>query len=213
MNQPDLPELLILRHGETLWNREGRFQGALDSALTPAGREQARAMGLILDGLGVDARSHDALTSPQGRAMETARLAVEPLGLVARPDVRLAEYGMGEWIGLRYEDVARRWPGPAAEAVHDLYARAPGGEGIAAATARLEALLASLARPTILVTHGFVRRLLCARAIGVSPRDIDLSAAVQGSVIRIRCGVLDVVAAPAALPGQAGAGSRSPMGG
>ena len=70
---PDYPELLILRHGETEWNREGRMQGALDSPLTYVGRAQALAQGAALRAAGIGPVRW--FSSPQGRALETARLA------------------------------------------------------------------------------------------------------------------------------------------
>lgn len=62
------------------------MQGGLDSALTPLGRAQAAGMGRVLASLGVSPLTHLALTSPQGRARETAGLALEPLGLDAAPE-------------------------------------------------------------------------------------------------------------------------------
>lgn len=78
MSKP--PELLVIRHGETAWNAARRMQGRLDSALTPRGEAQARALGGLLEALGITADSHDIRTGPQGRSRATAALALAPLG-------------------------------------------------------------------------------------------------------------------------------------
>ena len=160
-----LPELLLLRHGQTEWNREGRFQGARDSRLTDLGRAQAMAMGSVLRDLGVGPGSHRALTSPQGRARATASLALQALNLEARDDPRLVEIGMGDWTGLTREEIDRRWPGPPGEPLLDFYARCPAGESLGELARRAEGVLATLERPTIIVTHGITLRVLCALAL------------------------------------------------
>ena len=67
-----MPPLFLLRHGQTVWNREGRMQGRLDSPLTPLGQVQAARQGAILRANGV---AFPARTSPRGRARTTAALA------------------------------------------------------------------------------------------------------------------------------------------
>ena len=62
------PDLYVLRHGETEWNREGIFQGVHDSPLTAMGREQAAHQGTILDRVISDWSVVDIYSSPQGRA-------------------------------------------------------------------------------------------------------------------------------------------------
>ena len=66
-------EIFLVRHGETEWNVQGRFQGCLDSPLTPNGREQARQFGLLLARVKwiPDVTMH---VSPLGRACETAEI-------------------------------------------------------------------------------------------------------------------------------------------
>ena len=68
------PDLFVLRHGETEWNREGIFQGVHDSPLTATGREQAAHQGKILDRVISDWSAVDIYSSPQGRAKMTAKI-------------------------------------------------------------------------------------------------------------------------------------------
>ena len=162
-----LPEILVIRHGETEWNRAGRMQGALDSPLTETGKAQARALGLLLQRIGVTADSHLFLTSPQGRARRTAALSLDPLGATARDEPLLGEIKMGRWTGLSRAEIEARWPAPHPdEHVLDFYARAPGAERFDAVWARVGTLLDRLDRPAVLYTHGITSRFLRTRAMG-----------------------------------------------
>ncbi|EYD72391.1 histidine phosphatase family protein [Limimaricola hongkongensis] len=195
-----LPEIYVLRHGETEWNRARRMQGGFDSQLTETGRAQARAMGRMLAARGVDAASHRLLSSPQGRAVETARLA---FGVAPEPDPRLREIAMGDWSGLERAEIDARWPGPPGEHFIDFYARAPNGEGFAALWARCADLLADLDRPAILVTHGMTSRVLRTIATGGTRADLARLPGGQGVVFRLKQGRHERLVAPLAA-GQAG---------
>lgn len=164
------------------------MQGGLDSDLTPLGRSQAVAMGQVLARAGVSQTTHVALTSPQGRAVETARLAILPLGLVAMPEPLLREVGMGQWAGLAAAEIAARWPGPEGEAVLDFYARAPDGEGLDALWRRVGALLDRLDRAAVVVTHGMTSRFLRCRALGWPPSRLEDLPGGQGLVHRVQAG-------------------------
>lgn len=70
----DHPELYILRHGETVWNRQGRYQGRKDSPLTEKGRQQAVSQRKLLNA--IETLPRKVYVSPLGRTVETAQLAV-----------------------------------------------------------------------------------------------------------------------------------------
>ncbi len=190
---PALPELLVLRHGETEWNREGRFQGALDSALTERGRAQAVALAETLTRLGVSSATHAALASPQGRAWETARIALSPLGLEPAPDRRLVEIDMGRWTGLLRSEILAGWPGPEGEPLLGLYGRCPDGEPLEGVAARVRAVLEAVRRPSVIVTHGVTLRILCALATGGGLAEAESVLVPQGSLARVAEGRLEVV--------------------
>ncbi|WP_377109843.1 histidine phosphatase family protein [Rubellimicrobium aerolatum] len=205
----DLPEILLARHGETEWNREGRFQGARDSDLTERGRAQALAMGEALRSWGVDARSHGAWTSPQGRARDTARLMLDSLGVAAEEEPDLVEIGMGAWTGLLRTEVEVRWPGPAGESLLEFYARCPGGEPLAEVATRAARVLARVRRPTVLVTHGITLRVLCSLALGRPLTEAGGYPLRQGDLVRIAKGRMEIVPGGAArLPGPAPAANH-----
>jgi len=111
--------LLLARHGETDWNRDGRWQGRSDTRLNDRGREQAQALADQLDVVDV------VYSSDLARARETAEIVAGRLGLDVRIDPRLRERGFGAWEGLtsdeieqRFADAHRRWragEGPGAD--------------------------------------------------------------------------------------------------
>ena len=190
---PGLPELLLLRHGQTEWNREGRFQGARDSRLTELGRRQAKGLGVLLRVLGVGPGSHAALTSPQGRARETARIVLGAVGMEAGEEPRLMEIGMGDWTGLTRAEIDGRWPGRPGEGLLDFYARGPGGEPLDEVARRAGAVLSGLDRPTVIVTHGITLRVICALALGLPPEKGGSLPTRQDCLHRIVTGRMEVL--------------------
>ena len=91
--------LLLVRHGETDWNRLGRWQGHSDTPLNARGREQARELAPQLDGVDV------VYSSDLARARETAEILAEELGADVRLDARLRERGFGAWEGLTAAEI------------------------------------------------------------------------------------------------------------
>jgi len=91
-----MTELLLVRHGETDWNAEGRLQGRTDRPLNDYGRRQARALADELAGEGLEA----VYSSDLARARETAEIVAERLGLEVVLDPDLREKDWGNWEGL-----------------------------------------------------------------------------------------------------------------
>lgn len=184
----NIPDLYVIRHGQTEWNSQQRFQGVYDSPLTPRGEQQAIDMGQKLITARVSPSSHDFQTSPQGRSRETARLALNPIGAVAAPNELLREISVGEWNGLSREEINARWPGPEDEHFIDMYARAPGGESFDSLWDRVGAFLNGLERPTVVFTHGFTSRFLRTRAMGLTLADLDHYPGGQGVIFHLTQG-------------------------
>jgi glucosyl-3-phosphoglycerate phosphatase len=198
-------DLYILRHGETVWNREGRLQGALDSALTEHGVAQARCMGKALAALGVSPATHALFSSHQGRALATAQVMFGAASVIADP--RLAEIGMGDWSGLTRTEIDAGWPGDPEESMFDFYARCPKGEGFYAVWDRTSSFLADLTGLAVIVTHGMTSRFLRAAALGQSPLAAEAMPGGQGVIYHLTNGVLRAivphdlpVAPPGAMP-------------
>jgi broad specificity phosphatase PhoE len=149
------PELYILRHGETEWNAENRMQGALNSPLTAKGEQDAVRQGAILARR--DLAGFRFLCSPQGRAIQTAAIALGRIAHDIHTDDRLREIGVGDWSGLLRATLPMpEGPDPVAQQ----YDMAPNGEGLARLEVRCRAFLADLSGPAVLVTHGITSRVL-----------------------------------------------------
>lgn len=101
-----LRRLVLLRHGQTAHNVEGRMQGHLDSQLTDLGRAQAAAAAPVLAALGPDR----LISSDLLRAVDTAEVVAAAAGLDVKVDPRLRETHLGEWQNLTVADIERGWP-------------------------------------------------------------------------------------------------------
>ncbi|HVZ75395.1 MAG TPA: histidine phosphatase family protein [Polyangia bacterium] len=166
--------LYLARHGETDWNRDGRWQGHTDVALNDAGRAQARALAEKLRGA-VFARVH---TSDLLRARETAEIVRAILGagpLVVDRDLRERSFGLFE--GLTRDECQARHPEHWAAYRADVSRVPPGAEAHDALGRRMEAAVARAGETrdgegdgaVLVVSHGGSIRALVARATGAMP--------------------------------------------
>ena len=155
--------IYLVRHGQTVLNFEGRYQGRIDSPLTALGVEQAEAVGRRL----AEIRARDGgdwrlESSSQGRARQTADIIAVATGLPpAKLDDRLIEAGYGELEGLTRPEVDARWP--QFIGLVGTFGRAPGGESLEALTGRAAAWLADHPESdthTIAVSHASTGRVL-----------------------------------------------------
>lgn len=157
------PKIWLLRHGQTGWNAQARVQGQLESSLTDVGVLQAQAQAaLMVEPL---LQQPACYASPLGRAQQTAQIALGDAPITT--DTRLAELHAGDWQGLTHDQIRAGWPDlwQGNPRFLDLYAAAPGGEGMAALCARVESFLADLTTPSVIVAHGslgqVMRGLVC----------------------------------------------------
>lgn len=156
--------ILLVRHGQSTWNAEGRWQGRADPPLSPLGQAQARA---AADALGL---VDDVWTSPLVRALQTATILADALGVgPVATDHRLVETDAGEWTGLTRPEIEARWPGWLAE-----QRMPPGFEVAESVVARAIAAIADVHEHTggrgavLVVTHaGLIRNL--ERHVGLVP--------------------------------------------
>lgn len=181
------PELYILRHGETRWNAENRMQGGLNSPLTDKGCGQAAQQAALL--AAQDLTGFVAYSSPQGRAFETAGIAVARHIPMIHTDDRLREIGVGEWQGrLRAELMIDGPRNDSPDGPIAMYEQAPGGEGFARLEARCRAFLDDLTGPAVLVTHGITSRMLRTIILGLGRPGLGQLPGGQGVVFHLKDG-------------------------
>jgi broad specificity phosphatase PhoE len=158
-------DLLIIRHGESEWNVEKRWQGWLDSQLTAEGLQQARDRADVLARSGLaPAVVH---CSDLGRARQTAEIIAAALGVPTRPHPGLRERSGGDWEGFTADEIDERWPGRRMAWRRGEITTMPGGEDDAAVLARVDEALASALEsgtPALVITHHGVLRLVATRA-------------------------------------------------
>jgi probable phosphoglycerate mutase len=158
------PTLYLLRHGETEFNVQGRYQGWSDSPLTARGRDQARRHGALLKTLIEAPQDWRLVASPLGRALASARIVCAGLGLpeaAIATDDRLKEMAFGKWEGLNVREIRARYPVAWAARQADRWNHPrPGGESYALLAARTSAFLRDLQGDTIVVGHGGAGRVL-----------------------------------------------------
>jgi probable phosphoglycerate mutase len=126
---------LLLRHGETPLSLEKRFSGVGDPGLTDRGLAQAQAAAGSLAGWDVAA----VVSSPRRRARETAAAVAATFGLEVEEVPGVAETDFGEWEGLTFAEVGRRWPDEMKKWLADPDVAPPGGESFTATFARVGA--------------------------------------------------------------------------
>ena len=185
--------LLLVRHGVTDWNREGRFQGHLDPPLADDGRMEAELLG---ERLRADERLRPVrvVSSTLARARQTAEVIGARVGLTIEPDSRLIEIGQGDWEGRTHADLAVSDPDRYAAWRRDAGIRQPpGGESIESATGRVAALLDELTEvpdrwPVCIVSHGGTLRIMARVLLATSataPWSLDVDNASM-SVCSVR---------------------------
>jgi len=178
--RPLPPFLVFVRHGQTDWNAEGRMQGQKDIPLNDTGRAQARRNGQALRGhleaLGMAAEDLIFLASPLSRAVETMRILRGELDRADDDffcDERLREITFGAWEGYTIPELAERSPDLTARRKADKWGFVPPeGESYSMLANRIDAWLATVTRPSVIVSHGGVMRVVQGRLKGIAEAEI-----------------------------------------
>jgi len=165
--------LLLIRHGETDWNRRQIPQGHVDVALNQEGRAQAHALARRLQSWAI----HAIYTSDLSRAAETAAILGEALGLVPIPDAAWREIDLGGWVGLPDAELEVRFGEELAAIARGEDVPRGGGETMAAVQARavqaFEAMRQAHLKQTVaLVSHGGTLKALICHLIGLELRRV-----------------------------------------
>jgi broad specificity phosphatase PhoE len=172
--------ILYVRHGETDWNAQLRFQGRKDIDLNDKGREQARAHGRKLARIVSGEEVAAFVTSPLRRTRETMELLRAEMGLPPHGyaiDERLVEASYGELEGLTLQEFKEAQPEAHRRRKLDRWGFTPrGGEDCAAVLARVAPALAQIAAasalgPLVIAGHGVVGRVLRQHLLGLDRQE------------------------------------------
>ncbi len=164
-----MTRIILVRHGQTEWNRIERFRGQMDVPLNEMGHRQAEAIAKALTGWPVVA----VYASPLCRAQDTARPIAEAFQLPCQTLDGLLDIHYGQWAGLSPEEAQARYP-----EMHALWRTAPhlarptGGESLAdvrerAVAALHQTIAAHPAQTIVLVGHQVVNKVLCCAVLGL----------------------------------------------
>lgn len=167
---PLLPQIYLVRHGETAWSLSGQHTGHTDIPLTARGEHAAQELGVRMKGL----RFAKVFTSPLQRARRTSELA--GFGQSAQADPDLMEWNYGEYEGRRTVDIRAARPG------WRLFEHGcPGGETLAEVAGRADRIIVRIREiksDVLIFAHRDILRILIARWIALPPiegRRLDLA--------------------------------------
>ncbi|HMO47549.1 MAG TPA: histidine phosphatase family protein [Rubrivivax sp.] len=193
-----MTDFIVIRHGETDWNRQQRFQGQIDVPLNDTGRQQAQRLAAALAGERFDL----LLSSDLQRARQTAQpLERAPALALALAQAAWREQAFGVLDGLDVPTIRTRHPQLWAQwQLHDADYAPPGGESVRQFHARVIAQLRALAdahphQTLLLVTHGGVLDMLWRTANGLSLHGPRACAIPNTGINRLRWrgGTLDIL--------------------
>ncbi len=161
--------LLIVRHGETEWNAEGRIQGHTDIGLSEKGAEQARSLGQRLADRQIDV----AYSSDLKRTSETAKLALGGRDITLNETPRLREYNKGIFEGMTLSEIQEKFPAEYPKYLEKDLSYAPeGGETTRDVSTRMASIFAEikanhLDETVLVVSHGGVLRAAMVSLLGM----------------------------------------------
>jgi|FLYN01.1.fsa_nt_gi broad specificity phosphatase PhoE len=154
--------VILIRPGETDWNRLGRWQGWVATPLNEHGRRQTQALAKFVRNIGMSA----LYSSDLRRAVETAELLAERLGFAPVYDARLRERNIGAWQGLTLEEMRDWYPDEYEQLLADVDEyRIPGGESRAEVRARMVSMFDAILKEDKGETVGILSHTTALRAL------------------------------------------------
>ncbi|MBX3596944.1 MAG: histidine phosphatase family protein [Rhizobiaceae bacterium] len=191
------PLVYFVRHGQTDWNAEGRFQGQNEVDLNSTGRKQADRNGKLLHELIGSPDDFDFVASPMRRTVETMQRIRAAMDLdpdAFRTDDRLVEVHFGDWQGHRLADLKRLAPDVFQKRRLDKWNTVPpglGAESYQMLLSRMKPWFDELNRQTVCVAHGGTLRAVFRLAGGLDESEAAHLAIPQDQVLRFSEGVLE----------------------
>ncbi len=193
--------IYLMRHGETLCNTQGRYQGLCNSPLTRKGREQAETVGRllatelsaipdVLDGQG----RLPTYVSPLGRAQETAQIIAQQASLSLNEEPLVREVSLGAWDGMTLYEIQNEYPDiQLGKGMFDLCFASPDGESFEAALSRARKLLDRVETPIAIISHAIFGCLIRGVYLGLSREEMLRLPAPQNGFFRLKAGTVEFV--------------------
>ena len=187
--------LILVRHGESEWNRAGRIQGQVNSPLTDLGIDQAKAIRDHLSGILLN-QELEIYTSPLDRAIQTAEIIAQGIDHPSSKIIieeRLNDFSLGEISGtFGWDKVAEIFPEQAQLRLQDPMRFHPsGGESGAEFEARLRSLLEDLMDEgslKLMVSHGIVNKFIRGILKNISGKEMVQLGESQNTIYRLEEG-------------------------
>ncbi|WP_397538624.1 histidine phosphatase family protein [Rummeliibacillus pycnus] len=158
--------ICLIRHGETVFNSQGRYQGQLDSPLTQDGIEQVKNISKLLKLVIDEPNEWEIISSPLGRTLQSTEIICEILGYdlnKVTTDSRLKEVSVGSWAGLTTQEIESSWPKLLENTdTYNWYFNSPDGESYDSVMRRVSEWLESIRdkKKVIAVSHGLTGRII-----------------------------------------------------
>lgn len=182
--------IYFIRHGETDWNAEARYQGQADIPMNATGRAQAQRNGEVLRGLLPAIARCRFIASPLSRARATMEIVRNAMGLAPQAydlDDRLKEINYGAWQGVFAADLpAVDAEGLAARTKDTFHWRPRGGESYADLTARAVEWLDEIEEDTVVAAHGGISRVLRGHLYGIETAAVPDLPVPQDRILVLR---------------------------
>jgi len=161
-------EIILVRHGETEWNRREIFRGRADIELSETGARQAELLAKYLSQAGIAA----IYSSPLKRALKTAEAIASYHGLEVKPTSGLIDFDYGKWQGLPHQEVKERYRKLYAEWLKNPHrVKIPAGESLNDVTRRALGIVDRVRRQhegtVVLVSHRVVNKVLICALLGL----------------------------------------------
>jgi len=169
-----MTNLYLIRHGETDWNKQGKYTGQMDISINETGREQAKKVAEEMKNLEPEV----IYSSDLKRALETALAISEELNIPIIKDKRLREIHQGEWEGLHINDIEKQYTEEfVARKENPLTVAAPGGESIGDVDIRVRSFLEDIYHnhpndKVVISSHGIVLGIIRTIAMGIPVSEV-----------------------------------------
>lgn len=182
--------IYFLRHGETEWNKEHRYQGAMNSPLTDLGKNQIELVCEAFERETLPSKPLKVYVSPLGRAIETAKILGKHIEIEIINDDRLREVSLGSWDGLTKAEIERLFPHALDDSKpYNWYFSSPDGEKLVSAKERVISWLNDVSGQHVCaVAHGLIGRILMGVYLGLDDNEFLKLAIAQDAYYKIHDG-------------------------